>query len=353
MGSLCDFFGVVPDACEVKFIDPQHGNGIFAKKSFNAGDIIYVEKPLVSFQQSYNRQEAWTCAHCCRFLGTLDQQFAKHLGLTRLRINSNIHLPESEAYVDKEHPCVPVPCLGGCGEEYCSEECRESAFVRYHHLLCVGQISSTKHPLYQFKQHALENNELFILAAQLIARILSLWMENGKQAGILTFQQQFLNKFTHKFWWEMVHEDSTPEELQRMAQESITLLQQAFSMPFQDNKSDLEQISTLFSFEFYAKLLALLEINEIAIGVVSPLEKYRKEIDKIADPNNRAIAEKLITPLANKLKQMHDAECADEDGEDGEEGEGEGRDEEMGDAEEASGAGEEDEEEGEEGAEEG
>jgi hypothetical protein len=71
----------------------------------------------------------------------------------------------------------------------------------------------------------------------------------------------------------MPHEDSS-EELQRMSQESITLLQQAFSIPFADNKSDLEQISALFIFEFYAKLLALLEINEVAIGITAPLEKY-------------------------------------------------------------------------------
>lgn len=72
----------------------------------------------------------------------------------------------------------------------------------------------------------------------------------------------------------MPHEDSSPEELQKMAQESITLLQHAFSLPFADNKQDLEQIYPLFDFELYSKLLALLETNEIAIGVTSPLEKY-------------------------------------------------------------------------------
>jgi hypothetical protein len=100
----------------------------------------------------------------------------------------------------------PIPCIGGCGEMYCSEKCRELAFSQYpphmhrlrfyvtpaiyHHLLCVGQISSTSHPLYRFKQHALETNELFILASQLIARIISLWLEHGKQGRIIDFQTQ-------------------------------------------------------------------------------------------------------------------------------------------------------------------
>ena len=72
----------------------------------------------------------------------------------------------------------------------------------------------------------------------------------------------------------MPHEDSSPEELQKISRESITLLQQAFSIPFADSKTDLEEISSLFIFEFYAKLLALLEINEVAIGITAPLEKY-------------------------------------------------------------------------------
>lgn len=72
----------------------------------------------------------------------------------------------------------------------------------------------------------------------------------------------------------MPHHDSSPEELQKMASESLTLLQQAFSIPFAESKADLEQISTLFNYEFYSKLLALLEINEVAIGIKAPLETY-------------------------------------------------------------------------------
>lgn len=72
----------------------------------------------------------------------------------------------------------------------------------------------------------------------------------------------------------MPREDSTPEELQKMAQESITLLQHAFTLSFADTKQDLAQIAPLFDFEFYSKILALLETNEIAIGVTSPLERY-------------------------------------------------------------------------------
>lgn len=318
MGSLADFFGFPKDGCEVRFIDAAHGNGIFATKDYEKGDVIFREKPTVSFQQSYNRQEAWTCAHCGKFLGSLDEQLAKHLGLTRLRIVSNIHLPASSKY--QTTTTEAVQCIAGCGEMYCSEPCREHSFSQYHHLMCVGQVSSVNHPLYQFKQHALENNELFLLAGQLIARFISLWLENGKQGEVKAFQAQYLNKFIHKYWWDMPHEDSSPEELQKMAQESITLLQSAFTIPFMDNKRDLEQVSSLFDFEFFSKLLALLETNEIAIGVTSPLERYRK--DMVNFPQlEKAVAETLLTPLMTKLKQMHEEECneADVEMDDGEE----------------------------------
>lgn len=47
-----------------------------------------------------------------------------------------------------------------------SEDCRTQAFNKHHQLLCVGQLTTTQHPLFLFKQHAIENYELFLLAAQ-------------------------------------------------------------------------------------------------------------------------------------------------------------------------------------------
>lgn len=54
---------------------------------------------------------------------------------------------------------------------YCSERCRDEAYAEYHEALCVGRVDSENHPLVVFKKHAIEHNELFMLAAHVIARI--------------------------------------------------------------------------------------------------------------------------------------------------------------------------------------
>ena len=64
------------------------------------------------------------------------------------------------------------PCAHGCGELYCSEECRESSWLHGHRLLCVGRCKDESHPLYQFKVLALTHCESFSLSAQIIAHII-------------------------------------------------------------------------------------------------------------------------------------------------------------------------------------
>lgn len=45
-------------------------------------------------------------------------------------------------------------CLQGCGEVYCSSECRAEHLKRCHHLLCVGPVPEEEaetHPLVAFR----------------------------------------------------------------------------------------------------------------------------------------------------------------------------------------------------------
>lgn len=60
-------------------------------------------------------------------------------------------------------------CQLGCGEVYCGAECCARALEDGHRLLCVGPLDSTSHPLYKFKEFALETCEEFLLGAQVVA----------------------------------------------------------------------------------------------------------------------------------------------------------------------------------------
>ncbi len=103
----------------------------------------------------------------------------------------------------------------------------------------------------------------------------------------------------------MPHENASPTELHKLAQDSLLLLQQAFTLPFVENVADLAKISSLFHFEFYAKLLALLEINEVAIGITAPLEKYLTKITKyIIYVDKLSRTEKNWTSYHQKKRQL-------------------------------------------------
>lgn len=92
---------------------------------------------------------------------------------------------------------VQVPCLGGCSEEkYCSAACAEAAWQQYHQLLCAGPDAAgsgstsgkgkaaaaggsgsksaerRQAALREFLHHADETNDVFRLAAVVLARTL-------------------------------------------------------------------------------------------------------------------------------------------------------------------------------------
>jgi hypothetical protein len=84
-------------------------------------------------------------------------------------------LPAPFAGANQEASSSPrrlYPCAHGCGELYCSDACRECAWLHGHRLLCVGRCKDETHPLYQFKVLALTHSESFSLGAQILAQII-------------------------------------------------------------------------------------------------------------------------------------------------------------------------------------
>jgi hypothetical protein len=48
---------------------------------------------------------------------------------------------------------------------FCSLSCLEEGMARHHRVLCVGPLNE-KHPLVLFKQFAVEETDLYLLAAR-------------------------------------------------------------------------------------------------------------------------------------------------------------------------------------------
>ena len=88
----------------------NQGKGLFATRDYAEGDIIFVERPLVSAQFAWNAAYKYlACDHCMQSLETAEQM------VRRLTGNSSLTLPHAECC--SVRPSEHVVC------HYCSVSC--------------------------------------------------------------------------------------------------------------------------------------------------------------------------------------------------------------------------------------
>jgi hypothetical protein len=147
------------DKVTVEAVDGK-GKGLKAVAPFKAGEMLFMEEPLVSHQFFANREVVQTCSHCHKFIGTLQSQLNKLMTVTiapheAAGIAAEEVRTLQQAY-NKSFPALPpglalpnlekeaavltpiVACPFGCDEEFCSNECRDKAVRQYHMLLCTA-----------------------------------------------------------------------------------------------------------------------------------------------------------------------------------------------------------------------
>jgi len=315
----------VPPSCSIRFISPAKGRGLFAEKDMIVGEVIFTEKPFCSMQHVENRELARTCGNCFAFLGTLEMQLAHlqtYCGL--IQMDSFMQLPKDPNDTRFHIKAGIVDCSYGCGEKYCCEECRQQAYIQHHQLLCVGPITDRNHPLFQFKQYAIANNELFLHAAQVICRIICFWQLTGTTEGT-----DIMSMFHHRAYLDIVNLEQVgmkKSQVQKMMEKSLEYLREAFLYPIV-KENPTAPIQNLFTFEYYSHLLGLLETNDNAINIDSPLHIYQSQLNKLPEYQSQ-FAMKLIQPVLKELQHFQDS--GDKEMEDDDEDEGKGADEMQG-----------------------
>jgi len=118
--------------------DPSRGNGLFARRSFQDGEVILEEDPVsgLAMLLGDEAKSEKNCAHC-----TLQLQGGA---------------------------VMPVPCRRACGVVYCSEACRDAAWWAHHEVLCAASNEAWA----AFEAHAYEcANEYYVLAARALATL--------------------------------------------------------------------------------------------------------------------------------------------------------------------------------------
>nr|XP_014345514.1 PREDICTED: SET and MYND domain-containing protein 5 [Latimeria chalumnae] len=108
-------------AVEIRFINNVKGKGLFATRGIRKGEVVFIEKPLVSAQFLWNA--------LYRYRETLP-----HPGQCCVR---------KELWESSPHPQV----------QYCSPECKRVAYERYHRVLCLGPSrEDPEHPLNKLQE---------------------------------------------------------------------------------------------------------------------------------------------------------------------------------------------------------
>ncbi|ETI41798.1 hypothetical protein F443_12992 [Phytophthora nicotianae P1569] len=231
---------------------PVKGKAIYADRDLPKATRIWTESPLVAMQHERNRSILPCCQYCyLPLLGDAQRQWRDIVmrynaqaaattptskptkktksdgGTTTTTTGSSVGQQQDPAKrgqalatVDEDAMekalkllrITPQSCgMAGpaakcaCGELYCSKLCRMRAFHEYHAILCPR--SDPWSAMGEFLKHTLHTNDIFLLAAKVIARVLSrylVWRDIVKA-------REPIDMFYKKPWWEVVvveHDES-------------------------------------------------------------------------------------------------------------------------------------------------
>ncbi|CAN1161187.1 Histone-lysine N-methyltransferase ATXR2 [Linum perenne] len=343
-----------------------HGKGVCANMDFEEGELVLRDQMLVGIQHSSNKVDCLVCGFCFRYIGSIELQIGRKLYLQSLGVstsdecmngtmshdsrahhgtnmadgrdvggcsskttaarlpkelleslmNGNLVLPHS----DKFPLPSAVSCSGGCGEAYyCSMSCAEADWKSSHSLLCTGKRSESlsRDALLKFAQHANETNDIFLLAAKMIAftilryRKLKAGCLERKQPGSTSWELLLeawkpISIGYKKTWWDSISlpadvsdETSFRMEVKELAFTSLQLLKEAIFD---------EECEPLFSLEIYGNIVGMFELNNLDLVVASPVEDYFLYIDDLPDPEKNQ-AERITQPLLDALGEEYSVCC--------------------------------------------
>lgn len=159
---------------------------------------MLVERPLLCLQTLTNRPHVLACAYCFAFVGNEVTSLGV-LNKTLSRQGIVEGLQAGDTVVSVGHGLVS--CQGFCGEVYCSPDCMSAHWSNGHSLLCTGTIAeddALTSPLIHFKSHAVATNEIFLLVAELFARVCACADRGGAVEELL----RPLEEYVRQQWWE-------------------------------------------------------------------------------------------------------------------------------------------------------
>jgi hypothetical protein len=343
----------------------NRGKGLYATRDFAVGDRVLIEPPMVAMQHERNRNDAIVCSFCCRYVGSIEKQIGQRLfhqlSSTQEKqqqqqqneqqmsatpadaaaeeaarrsgdldiLNSMASIGEPKLPLADEYFPLPTEhaCLGGCYREiFCSNECARNAWNSHERAMCIGNNNRDQEEhakirgsmMHQFIEHAKDTNDIFILAAKVVAMV----TENASLAlsdagNDMTFLEALkvawepFSRVQKAIWWDIVaipsdveekDEESFRQQLIELASDSLELLCKAWP-------DRAQAFPGLFSLPVWGAIVGMFELNNLELVVESPVENYFLAVDGLADENQKMAILPQTQPFLDALDVKYDIPC--------------------------------------------
>jgi hypothetical protein len=204
------------------------GKGVFATQDLAVGDVVFEEDPLVHMQTLASSRCTMNCDHCLNYVGSMLDQLTWHVenipGSKKLDVSDDERQRLESMNMASNHKGTEVVhCRNNCGAKYCSKECSMADWEEHHWALCSRQDSQVACEwLEMFYEHAQKTNEVFILAARTIAKVLKeanrFVLQGIEEEDALLRAWEPLLHGQKSLWWECV---SKPDDLEDVEEEQF------------------------------------------------------------------------------------------------------------------------------------
>ncbi|RLN55650.1 hypothetical protein BBJ29_008696 [Phytophthora kernoviae] len=317
------------------FAGDDKGKAMYAGKALKAGEPIWTEAPFVAMQHEDNKEFVDCCDNC--FVPLID---SKNCWARVVASSSEVEgeaAPAEEnsaseadfeaaiAFLQKEGGKSPeesyfsvfklaenqVKC--SCGVVYCSNNCKHLAYVQHHAVLCP-HTEEKNNAMGHFLNHTVVTNEIFQLAAKVIAKVLLLFVATQD----MTQARLPVDIFCKLPWWEVITSEEDLEDgetLEDYRDKFRGLLMQThehFIAGLNENLKHLEANGELnglsaetvlascdgvLNMEFFSRVVGMFEMNNISMEIDHPFHALGEALSE-ASPEEK----KDMPPVLARVK---------------------------------------------------
>eukprot|EP00644_Phytophthora_capsici_P011718 jgi/Phyca11/572938/estExt2_Genewise1.C_PHYCAscaffold_500272 len=338
------------------------GKAIFAGRDLKAGEPIWTEAPFVAMQHEDNKEFVDCCDNC--FVPLIDSKACwARVVASRSEVEgeeapadeaaaSDVDFETAIAFLQKEGGKSPeesyfsvfklaenqVKCT--CGTLYCSDSCKENAYAQHHALLCPHS-EERDNAIGTFLNHTLVTNEIFQLAAKVVAKIMLLFVATQDMAQA----RQPVDMFCKLPWWEVITSEDDLEEgetLEEYRDKFRSLISQTFeyfingvkeNLAHLEAQGELNGLSTdavlssceeVLNVDFFSCVVGMFEMNNISMEIDHPFHALGEALSEASPEDKKEMPPVLsrvkaaLEKFAEQHKQLCDCE-AENDHEHGEE----------------------------------